>query len=57
VSIDGGYSFERAEHGTGVLPLSDNINAIATCEHDPDFVVGVGLADDGTDGFILVGND
>ena len=39
------------------MPISDSIDAIAVCEHDVDFVVGVGLADDGADGHIVVGRD
>ena len=57
-SVDGGYSFEREKRGTGAIPLSDKINALAVCgAADPDYLVGVGLNDNGTDGFIVVGSD
>jgi hypothetical protein len=58
ISINGGYDFERAPRGqAGAFPANDRVNAIAACEFDVDFVVGVGLADDGADGFIVVGSD
>lgn len=41
----------------GTMPLADDFNAIAACAHDPNFVVGVGLGDNGTDGIIVVGED
>jgi hypothetical protein len=37
------------------MPGNDKINAIAYCPSDANFFVGVGLADDATDGFIVVG--
>lgn len=54
-SYDGGYSWVVTPEGTGSLPLNDKIDALAVCESDPNFVVGVGLADDAADGFIVVG--
>jgi len=57
ISTDGGYSFIIAARDTNVIPLSDEISAIATCQEDQDFVMLVGLADDGADGFIAVGSD
>ncbi|GAG64735.1 unnamed protein product, partial [marine sediment metagenome] len=58
VSIDGGKSFIRAPRNqANAMPGNDRINAIAACIHDVDFVVGVGLADDATDGFIVIGSD
>lgn len=56
-SIDGGFSWIVAPRGTGTLALNDRINALATCSDDVDFVVGVGLADDAADGFIIVGDN
>lgn len=56
-SIDGGFSWIVAPRGKGALPAVDQVNALASCIHDPDFVVGGGLADDGSDGFLLVGSD
>lgn len=57
-SFDGGQSWKVSPERTGaVLPLTDRLNALATCPYDPNFVVGVGLNDNGTDGVILVGSD
>jgi hypothetical protein len=54
----GGASFIRMPQGSAnAMPNNDGINAIAACEEDVDFLVGVGLNADGTDGFIVVGND
>lgn len=44
------------EESTASMPLNDSINALAYCSSDPNFVVGVGLADDAADGFIVVGS-
>jgi hypothetical protein len=58
VSINGGASFIRMPLGSAnAMPNNDGINAIAAFEEDVDFLVGVGLNADGTDGFIVVGND
>lgn len=54
-TIDGGYSWNVEPSGVGVLPANDRINDFAVCENDPNLVVGVGLADDASDGFILLG--
>jgi hypothetical protein len=54
-TIDGGYSWKLVPEKTGSMPGNDSINAIAYCATNPNFVVGVGLADDATDGFIVVG--
>jgi photosystem II stability/assembly factor-like uncharacterized protein len=54
-TIDGGYSWKLVPEKTGTMPGNDKINAIAYCETNPNFVVGVGLADDLIDGFIVVG--
>ncbi len=56
-SIDGGYDWVVCPEGLGSLPANDKINAIASCKHNPDMVFGVGLADDASDGFIVVGSD
>jgi photosystem II stability/assembly factor-like uncharacterized protein len=50
-------TFRILPEGSSTLALNDRVNALATCMEDPNFVVGVGLADDGADGFIVVGND
>jgi photosystem II stability/assembly factor-like uncharacterized protein len=39
---------------SGTLPLVDRVNRIALCG-DPNIVAAGGLADDATDGFILLG--
>jgi hypothetical protein len=54
-SYDGGYSWIVTPEGTATLPVNDKINALATCTADANFVVGVGLADDGVDGYVVVG--
>ena len=56
-TVDGGNSWFILPQNTGTFPLNDRLTAIATCTNDINFVVGVGLADDGTDGFIVVGQD
>lgn len=54
-SVDGGYSWIVAPRDVGVLPANDRLTAIAACKDDHNFVVGVGLADDGSDGFMILG--
>lgn len=56
-STNGGYDWVVLPEGSGVLPASDQINALAANKHNADFVVGVGLADDAADGFIVVGTE
>jgi photosystem II stability/assembly factor-like uncharacterized protein len=56
-TYDGGYSWTILPEGTGVIPANDRITALAACIYDANFVVGVGLADNATDGIIVVGND
>lgn len=56
-STNGGYDFTVLPEGSGTLPLSDRINAVAACQHNPDIVVAVGLADNGSDGYAVVGSD
>lgn len=55
-SNTGGYSFKVLPVSQGVLPASDQLNDIAVCETNVDFVAAVGLADDGSDGVIIVGD-
>lgn len=58
LSVNGGSSFIRAPRSaSGGIPASDSVDAIAVCNEDVDFVVGVGLADDAADGFIVIGSD
>jgi len=56
-SYDGGYSWINTPEGVATIPASDSFNAIAACTNDANFVVGVGLADDGADGIVVVGQD
>lgn len=56
-TFDGGHSWVVLPEGVQSLPLTDAIYAHAACTEDVNFVVGVGLADDGTDGVIVVGQD
>jgi photosystem II stability/assembly factor-like uncharacterized protein len=56
-SFDGGQSWVvTPESSSASMPLNDSINALAVCEMDPNFIVGVGLADDAADGFIIIGS-
>jgi hypothetical protein len=55
-SSNGGYDWVVAPEGVGTLPASDRINALAACGDNPDVVVGVGLGDDASDGFLILGN-
>lgn len=43
--------------GTGSMPLADRFNALACSEYDVNFVVGAGLADNASDGKIVLGED
>ena len=43
------------ESGHGSMPAADRFEALAACPYDPNLVVGVGLADNGTDGILVVG--
>lgn len=53
-SYDGGQEWIVLPESEAILPLNDTVNALAECG-DPNFIVGVGLADDATDGYIVVG--
>jgi photosystem II stability/assembly factor-like uncharacterized protein len=55
-SSNGGYDWVVAPEGVGTLPASDRINALAACGDDPDMVVGVGLGDNASDGFLILGS-
>lgn len=56
-TYDGGFSWVVVPEGSTIIPANDKINAIATCEFDPNLLFGAGLADDATDGIIIVGSD
>lgn len=54
-TFDGGYSWVVVPESGGSLPVSDELLAIATCTYDVNLVVAVGIADNSTDGKIIVG--
>lgn len=54
-TLDGGYSWYVLPEGVGSIPANDYIGSLAACR-DPNFVVGGGLADDATDGIIVIGS-
>ena len=56
-TYDGGNSWQLLPEGSATLPANDRITALATCTDDVNFVVGVGLGDNASDGIILVGED
>lgn len=56
-TYDGGYSWNILPEGAGTLPANDYVGALAVCAGDANFVVGAGLADDASDGFLVVGSD
>lgn len=56
-TYDGGYSWVKLPEGTGTLSgSSDQMNAIATCIHDVNYLIAVG-EDATNDGVLLVGED
>lgn len=56
-TYDAGKSWTLTPEGSATLPDNDRISALATCLDDVNFVVGVGLGANGSDGIILVGED
>jgi photosystem II stability/assembly factor-like uncharacterized protein len=55
-TYDGGNTWVLTpDQSTASLPANDRINALAACPDNPNFVIGVGLADDASDGIILAG--
>jgi photosystem II stability/assembly factor-like uncharacterized protein len=52
-TFDGGYSWIAIPEDTGTMPAADAVNALAVCSEDPNVCFGGGLADDGSDGFIV----
>jgi len=54
-SFDGGQSWELTPEKAGTIPAGDRFNRLGYCTYDPNVVVGVGLADGGADGFIVLG--
>jgi len=55
-TFDGGYSWIAVPESSATLPASAELARIATCNENPNFVVGGGTAIGGTDGFIVVGS-
>lgn len=51
---DGGFTWKNTSDYVGTMPDNDRINNVAVCQ-DPNFVVGVGLGGNATDGIIVVG--
>ena len=56
-SYDGGYSFNILPEGVGSIPTNQRITALAACENDANFVLGVGATTVGSDGIIVRGVD
>jgi len=56
-TYNGGYSWVNTPEGVQSIPAADDYDAIAACPWDVNFIVAVGLADDGADGIIVVGAD
>ena len=56
-TYNAGQSWKILPEGTGTLAANDRITSLATCEYNPNFIVGGGLADNGTDGILLLGQD
>lgn len=54
-SYDGGERWVLTPENTGVLLANDKINDMAVCSIDPNLVYAGGLADNGTDGILMVG--
>lgn len=55
-SYDGGQSWNVTPESSAILPANDRVNALGACYLDPNFIVGGGLADDGNDGYLVVGS-
>ena len=54
-TYDGGYQWSVLPEKSGTIPANDKVNSLGYCEEDPNFIVGAGLADNGTDGYLVVG--
>jgi len=54
-TFDGGYSWVVTPEGTSSIPTGDEFLSIAVCENDVNLVIGAGIADDATDGILVVG--
>jgi len=56
-SYDGGHSWQILPEGVTTLPANDRVNALASCSDDVNHLSAGGLADNGTDGYLVVLND
>jgi len=56
-STNGGYDWVVEPPSSATLTANDRINSVAACGFNPDIVYGAGLADNGSDGFIVYGTD
>lgn len=54
-TYDGGASWIVIPEEVGTMPLADRVNEVAACANNPNLVVGVGLGDNASDGYIVVG--
>ncbi|KKM76233.1 hypothetical protein LCGC14_1382250, partial [marine sediment metagenome] len=54
-TISGGQSWYVLPEAPGInMPANDQVSALAACEEDANLVLGGGIADDGTDGFLVL---
>lgn len=53
-TFDGGYSWTVLPQGSGTFPAADSM-LVAACGYDPNFVFMGGLADDASNGILVVG--
>lgn len=56
-TIDGGFSWYIAPEGNTTVPANDRFNMVAPCINDPNIMWAGGLADNGTDGILVKGED
>jgi hypothetical protein len=56
-TYDGGYSWTILPETQGTMPAADKFNSLAACADDVNFVVGVGLGDNASDGIVVIGAD
>jgi len=59
-SYNGGYSWKVLPESTGVIPVNDRVNRLAVCstaalQNSANHILGGGLADNGTDGYLVYG--
>jgi hypothetical protein len=53
-SFNGGYDWVILPE-SGSMVAADEFTHVIVCPFDPDFVVGIGLADNAADGIIVIG--